>query len=150
MKTKDRHCSMWLLCLLLMVALWAVSGCQTQSAREPTSTTLPEPPKVTVEQTQSAQASATSPQAPTVTLEQVQSTQGPTSTTLPEPPRVTVQQVKQWMEAGEPLTFLDSRSAADWSVAKTKVPGAIRVPPDDWESHLSEIPRDRRIIAYCA
>jgi hypothetical protein len=129
-KTKDRHCSMWLLWLLLMVALWAVSGCQAQSAREPTSTT--------------------SPQAPTVTVEQVQPTQGPTSTTLPEPPRVTVQQVKQWMDAGEPLTFLDSRAAADWAVAKTKVPGALRVPPDDWESHLSEIPQDRRIIVYCA
>jgi rhodanese-related sulfurtransferase len=54
------------------------------------------------------------------------------------------------MGAGEPLTFLDSRAAADWAVAKTKIPGAIRVPPTEVESHLSEIPRDRRIIVYCA
>jgi hypothetical protein len=152
MKTNDRYRNTWLLCLLLTVALWAVSGCQTQSAQEPTSTTLPQAPTVTVEQTQSAQepTSTTSPEPPKVTVEQTQSAQEPTSTTLPEPSRVTVEQVKQWMDQGEPLFFLDSRAAGDWVVAKTKVPGALRVPPTDVEPYLSQIPRDRRIIVYCA
>jgi hypothetical protein len=129
MKTNDRYRNTWLLCLLLTVALWAVSGCQTRSAQEPTSTTSPELSEVTVEQEQAAQE--------------------PTSTTLPEPSRVTVEQVQQWMDQGEPLVFLDSRNEAAWSTATTKVPGSLRVPPSDVEPYLSQIPRDRRIIVYC-
>jgi hypothetical protein len=129
MKTNDRYRNTWLLCLLLTVALWAVSGCQTRSAQEPTSTTSPQPSEVIVEQEQS--------------------TQEPTSTTLPEPSRVTVEQVQQWMDQGEPLVFLDSRNEAAWSTATSKVPGSLRVPPSDVEPYLSQIPRDRRIIVYC-
>jgi hypothetical protein len=129
MKTNDRYRNTWLLCLLLTVALWAVSGCQTRSAQEPTSTTSPQPSEVIVEQEQS--------------------TQEPTSTTLPEPSRVTVEQVQQWMDQGEPLVFLDSRNEAAWSTATSKVPGSLRVPPSDVEPYLSQIPRNRRIIVYC-
>jgi uncharacterized lipoprotein YajG len=66
-----------------------------------------------------------------------------------EPVRVTAEQVKAWMDAGKPLTILDSRSAAAWSSATSKAVGAIRVPPDDVEPYLDQIPRDRTIIVYC-
>jgi hypothetical protein len=151
MKTNDRYRNTWLLCLLLTVALWAVSGCQTRSAQEPTSTTSPQPSEVLVEQEQATQepTSTTSPELSEVTVEQEQAAQEPTSTTLPEPSRVTVEQVQQWMDQGEPLVFLDSRNEAAWSTATTKVPGSLRVPPSDVEPYLSQIPRDRRIIVYC-
>ena len=63
--------------------------------------------------------------------------------------RVTVDQVRQWMDEGRPLAILDSRSAAAWAGGTTKAVGAIRVPPDDVEAHLEDIPRDRTIVAYC-
>ena len=66
-----------------------------------------------------------------------------------EPTRVTVEQVRQWMAEGQPPVFLDSRSSYAWDSATTKVPGAIRVPPDDVQPYLSKIPRDRKIVVYC-
>ena len=66
-----------------------------------------------------------------------------------EAPRVPVSQVKQWMAQGEKVVFLDSRSEASWSDAKTKIPGSIRVPPNDVAPYVDKIPRTGRIIAYC-
>jgi nitrous oxide reductase accessory protein NosL len=64
-------------------------------------------------------------------------------------PRVTIQQVEQWMDAGKPIFFLDSRSVAAWDAGTKKVPGALRVPPNDVEPYLDSIAKDRTIVAYC-
>ena len=63
--------------------------------------------------------------------------------------RVTVDEVKERMDRGESFTFLDTRNPTAWAEADTKLPGAIRVPADQVEEHLDEIPRDRTVIAYC-
>lgn len=150
MKTNDRRRRTQALCLLLTVALWAVSGCQTQPAREPTFTPPPEPPTVTVEQPTEEPTSAPSPEPPTATIEQEPSAQEPTATELRTFPRVTVEEVQQWMDAGEPLFLIDARSVAAWDAATTKVPGALRVPPhEDIEPYLDKIPQDRRVVIYC-
>jgi rhodanese-related sulfurtransferase len=62
---------------------------------------------------------------------------------------VTIDEVRQWMDEGRTLVFLDSRSDGSWRAGTTKVPGAIRVPPHDIESHLESIPRDHTIVVYC-
>jgi rhodanese-related sulfurtransferase len=51
--------------------------------------------------------------------------------------------------AGEPVVFLDNRNPTAWGQSDRKIPGAIRVPADDVESHLSEIDRQSTIITYC-
>jgi rhodanese-related sulfurtransferase len=66
-----------------------------------------------------------------------------------EATRVTVDEVKERMDRGEPLVFVDTRNPQAWSEAETKLPGAIRVPADEVEQHLKEIPHDRTIITYC-
>jgi rhodanese-related sulfurtransferase len=66
-----------------------------------------------------------------------------------EATRVTVDEVKERMERGEPFTFIDTRNPKAWEEADTKLPGAIRVPADKVEQHLTEIPRDRAVITYC-
>jgi rhodanese-related sulfurtransferase len=33
--------------------------------------------------------------------------------------------------------------------SESKLPGALRVPADELEVHLDEIPRDRTVITYC-
>jgi rhodanese-related sulfurtransferase len=66
-----------------------------------------------------------------------------------EATRVTIDEVKERMDRGEQFTFVDARNPEAWSEAETKVPGAIRVPADEVEQHLSEIPHDRTVITYC-
>ena len=63
--------------------------------------------------------------------------------------RVMVDEVKTRMDRGERFTFVDSRNPEAWSKAETKLPGAIRVPVDEVEQHVSEIPHDRTVITYC-
>ncbi len=66
-----------------------------------------------------------------------------------EPTRVTVDEVKERMDRGEQFTFIDSRNPKAWQDAKQKLPKALRIPAEELEQHLNEIPRDRAIITYC-
>lgn len=63
--------------------------------------------------------------------------------------KLTVEEVKQRMDRGEPLVFADARNPQAWRDATTMLPGAIRVPADQVEQHLGEIPHDRTVISYC-
>jgi rhodanese-related sulfurtransferase len=53
------------------------------------------------------------------------------------------------MDRGEQFTFVDTRNPVAWGESDVKLPGAIRVPADELEQHLQEIPRDRAVITYC-
>ena len=66
-----------------------------------------------------------------------------------EPTRITVEEAKIRMDRGEPLTFIDARNADAWAKTAVKLPGAIRIPADEADKHLSEIPKDRAILTYC-
>ena len=66
-----------------------------------------------------------------------------------EATRVTTDEVRERMERGEQFTFVDTRNPQAWGEAETKLPGAVRVPADELEQHLDEIPRDRAVITYC-
>jgi rhodanese-related sulfurtransferase len=66
-----------------------------------------------------------------------------------EATRVTPDEVKERMDRGEQFTFLDTRNPQAWGESDKKLPGAIRVPADQVERHLKEIPRDRSVITYC-
>jgi rhodanese-related sulfurtransferase len=66
-----------------------------------------------------------------------------------EATRVTVDEVSERMDRGETFTFVDTRNPQAWGEANTKLPGAIRVPADEVEQHLDEIPHDRTVITYC-
>jgi len=63
--------------------------------------------------------------------------------------RVTVDEVRERLDRGEPLAFVDTRNATDWGESDKKAAGAIRVPSDKLLDHLEEIPRDRTVITYC-
>jgi rhodanese-related sulfurtransferase len=66
-----------------------------------------------------------------------------------EATRVTVDEVKERMDRGEQFVFVDTRNPTAWSEATTKLPGAVHVPADQVDEHLSEIPHDRTVITYC-
>ncbi len=63
--------------------------------------------------------------------------------------KLTVEVVKQRMDRGDALAFVDARNPQAWRDAKTTLPGAVRVPADNVAEHLGAIPRDRTVITYC-
>ena len=66
-----------------------------------------------------------------------------------EATRVMPDEIKERMDRGEQFAFLDVRNPTAWGEADTKLPGAIRVPADEVQQHLNEIPHDRAVITYC-
>jgi rhodanese-related sulfurtransferase len=66
-----------------------------------------------------------------------------------EATRVTVDEVKQRIDRGEAFTFVDTRNPKAWAEAETKLPQAIRMPADEVDQHLDQMPRDRTVITYC-
>jgi rhodanese-related sulfurtransferase len=66
-----------------------------------------------------------------------------------EATKVSAHEVKARMDRGDPLVFIDARNAKAWAESPVKMPGAIRVPADEVDRHLHEIPHNRPIITYC-
>jgi len=66
-----------------------------------------------------------------------------------EATRIMVDEIKERMDRGEQFTFVDSRNPTAWGESDKKLPNAIRVPGDELEQHLNEIPKDRAVITYC-
>jgi rhodanese-related sulfurtransferase len=66
-----------------------------------------------------------------------------------EPVRISPQDVKSRLDAGEPVVVVDSRAPDAWSRSDVKIPGAIRVPPDEADQHLAEISRAPLVVTYC-
>ena len=73
--------------------------------------------------------------------------------TRQEVDRVTAEEVVRWMDRGNAVVFIDCRNPQAWKESKEKLPGAIRIPADEVERHLSEIPqigaKERWIVTYC-
>ena len=67
--------------------------------------------------------------------------------------RVTAEEVMRWMDRGQAVVFVDTRNPQAWSQSNEKLPGAIRVPADEVERRMSEIPKsvqgERWIVTYC-
>lgn len=63
------------------------------------------------------------------------------------PASVTVEAIKHLLECGQPVTFIDSRTATAWNVSKIKIQGAIR--DDDEAAYLRELSRDQLLVVYC-
>ena len=64
-------------------------------------------------------------------------------------PRITVDEVASRAARGESFAFADARNPTAWGEANRKLPGAIRVPADDIDDHVDELPEGRAIVAYC-
>jgi rhodanese-related sulfurtransferase len=62
---------------------------------------------------------------------------------------LTVDQVKNLIDEGHAVSFIDSRNPIAWASSRVKLPGALRIPIDEVERHLASLPRDRHLIVYC-
>ena len=63
--------------------------------------------------------------------------------------RVTVDEIGERLNRGEQFAFLDTRNPQAWGESDQKLPGAIRMPADEVDQHVNEIPHDRTVITYC-
>ena len=65
------------------------------------------------------------------------------------PSRLTVAAVKELIDSKQPIAFIDSRNPIAWGSSNVILPGALRIPIDEVDRRLEELPRDRRLIVYC-
>jgi 3-mercaptopyruvate sulfurtransferase SseA len=63
--------------------------------------------------------------------------------------RITVDELKERLAKNASVFIIDSRSQGSYDGSEIKIKGAVRIPADEIESRLSEIPRDREIVVYC-
>jgi rhodanese-related sulfurtransferase len=63
--------------------------------------------------------------------------------------RESVDEVKQRLDRGEPIVFIDARNPTAWAESPYKVPGAIRIPADQVDHNVNQVPQGRSIATYC-
>ena len=68
---------------------------------------------------------------------------------MADAPRITVDDLKRRMDAGEDFTIVDTRNPQAWAESDTMIPEAIRIPLNELEEDVSQIPKTRAVVAYC-
>ena len=68
---------------------------------------------------------------------------------MSEARRITVNEVKKRMDAGEKITFIDTRNPQAFAASESMLPGAIRLPADNQDKKLDSIPKNKPVVAYC-
>lgn len=63
--------------------------------------------------------------------------------------RITIDEAKERSDRGEQLVFVDSRNPEAWAESSVKIPGAVRIPAGEVESHIDEIQPNHAIVTYC-
>ena len=63
--------------------------------------------------------------------------------------KISVDEVKERLDRGEPVIFIDARSQESWEQSDVQIPGSIRVPPDRADEFVGAIASDAAIITYC-
>jgi hypothetical protein len=66
-----------------------------------------------------------------------------------KPTPVSPLQAKEMLERGDRIVFVDARNPAAWGSSTVKLPGAIRIPIDQVDQHLREVPAGSTAITYC-
>ena len=66
-----------------------------------------------------------------------------------EAPRVDKETVKGWL-ADPQVVILDVRAGNDWQDSKTKIKGAVRQDPKEVQTWAASLPKDKKIVLYCA
>jgi rhodanese-related sulfurtransferase len=66
-----------------------------------------------------------------------------------EAQRISAQTIKQRMKKGDYFVFIDTRNPQAWESSDIKLPHARRIPAEEIEQRLDEIPTGLPIITYC-
>jgi rhodanese-related sulfurtransferase len=63
-------------------------------------------------------------------------------------PEIDAQQLKEMLGSPEPPFLIDVRE--DWEVSRGVISGATHIPMNLVSDQMDELPRDRKIVVYCA
>jgi hypothetical protein len=63
--------------------------------------------------------------------------------------KVTTDEVATRLDRGDDVTVIDARAEQVWNEAETKARGAIRIPPDAAEEHITDVSREDYLVIYC-
>jgi rhodanese-related sulfurtransferase len=65
------------------------------------------------------------------------------------PAPISASEAKLMLDSGTRVIFVDARNPIAWGQASNKLPGAIRIPADEVNEHLRELPSDGTVVTYC-
>ena len=65
-----------------------------------------------------------------------------------EPKTISPDEASMMLDEGR-VTFVDARNSEAWAESKQRLPGALRIPADEVDHHLGELPKQGTIVAYC-
>ena len=117
------------LLLAVMLALASVAAAQSTKSKSKSKSKKPTATAATASSSQAAQTAE-------------HKTEG-------EVPRITVDELKEKLAKNAPVFVIDSRSQGSYDNSEMKIKGAVRIPMDEIETRLKEIPHDREIVVYC-
>ncbi len=63
--------------------------------------------------------------------------------------RIYPQELKEQLDGAQKLVIVDLRSSLSLEAEPMRIPGAIRLTPEELEERHGEIPRDRDVVLYC-
>ncbi len=64
-------------------------------------------------------------------------------------PRIEATELHDRMQRGERVVFVDARNPHAWGDSDVRLPGAVRMPPDEVDQLAAALPKGRPIVAYC-
>jgi hypothetical protein len=134
------------LALAIVIACVTVADAQRRVESRKTKKTK-SPAKVAATQAPTQPAGAKKVESPT----QPQPNQEASKTAAQpgEIERITAEELKEKIAKHEPVTIIDSRSQGSYDATETKIKGAIRMPADEVQARLKDLPRDKEVVVYC-
>jgi 3-mercaptopyruvate sulfurtransferase SseA len=124
-------------CALLIIAMLALAG-------------VGDAQRTKSKAKKSAKAASSTPAKPTdQPPEAMQAPAAAEHKTEAEVERITVEELKEKLAKKAPVFIIDSRSQGSYDGSEIKIKGAVRIPADEIDARLKEIPRDREIVVYC-
>ena len=82
-------------------------------------------------------------------LGQVLASVGDEGRTAMKPAPISASEAKHMLDSGAHVIFVDARNPTAWAQASNKLPDAIRIPADEVNQHLRELPSDGTVVTYC-
>jgi 3-mercaptopyruvate sulfurtransferase SseA len=64
-------------------------------------------------------------------------------------PRLDKESLKGWLSDPQ-VIILDVRAPKDWEGSDQKIPGAVRQDPKEVKTWAASLPKDEKIVLYCA
>lgn len=65
-------------------------------------------------------------------------------------PRMSVAELLSRLEKHAPVVIVDARSEGSWEGSDKQIKGSVRIPVDQIEARMGDLPKDKEIIFYCS